>query len=253
MSTPSAAMSTPGAATRTGRQTTQTVGMTGMQQMASKMWAPWIVMGLMIVVISFVMGLVLQASEASYFSNSKEVREAAVAGSSIVQDRGFIEVTKAWIPGFKFLGLGMMLGGITFLLATILGNLRVQGGRVQESLGVPVVLPDPPAMAQVFPMLMMMGMMMLIAAFGVSIWLATVAADYWNHSIATELNTAQGGSELLRQLGLINAVKAWLVPFKFFGMAVLFSGIALALVTIVKALQLQTQRMAEIVTSVKSN
>jgi len=26
-----------------------------------------------------------------------------------------------WLPAFKFLGLGMILGGVTFLLATILG------------------------------------------------------------------------------------------------------------------------------------
>ncbi|MEE9201952.1 MAG: hypothetical protein V3U31_02000 [Dehalococcoidia bacterium] len=225
--------------------------MTGMQRMASKMWAPWIVMGLMMVVISFVMGLLLQATEASYFSNSKEVREAAVAGSAIVQDRGFIEVTMAWVPGFKFFGLGLMLGGITFLLATILGNLRLQGGRVQQALGVPVIIPEPPTTAKMFPMFMMLGMMILMAALVISIWLATVAASYWNHSIATELNTAQAGSELLRQLGVLNAVKAWLVPFKFIGMASLFAGIALALVTIVKVLQIQTMRMVEIVSAAR--
>ncbi len=227
----------------------QPIEMTGMQRMASKMWAPWVIMGLMIVVISFVMGLLLQSTEASYFSNSKEVREAAAAGSAIVQDRGFIEVTMAWVPGFKFFGLGLMLGGITFLRATILGNLSVQGGRVQQALGVPVMIPEPPTTAKMFPMFMMLGMMILMAALAISIWLATVAASYWNHSIATELNTAQAGSELLRQLGLLNAVKAWLEPFKFIGMASLFAGIALALVTIVKVLQTQTMRMVEVVSS----
>ena len=147
------------------RPETQTVGMTGMQRMASKMWAPWIAMGLMIVVISFVIGLVLQNTEATYYANSKEAREVAVAGIDIVQDKGFIEVTKAWVPGFKFLGLGMMLGGITFLLATILGNLRVQGGRVQQSLSMPVVLPTPPITARMFPMFMMAGMMILNGCF----------------------------------------------------------------------------------------
>ena len=52
-------------------------------------------------------------------------------------------------------------------------------------------------------------------------------------------------------MGLINAVKAWLEPFKFIGMAVMFSGIALALVTIVKVLQAQTLRMVGIAQSVK--
>ena len=94
----------------------QAVEMTGMQRMASKMWAPWIIMGLMIVGITFIIGLIVSSTAADYYANSKEAREAAVAGSDIVKDRGLIEVTRAWLPGFKFLGLGMMLGGITFLL-----------------------------------------------------------------------------------------------------------------------------------------
>ena len=39
-----------------------------------------------------------------------------------------------WLSAFKFLGLGMILGGVTFLLAIILGALRVGGGGVQEAL-----------------------------------------------------------------------------------------------------------------------
>ena len=225
--------------------------MTGMQRMASKMWAPWIVMGLMIVAIAFIIGIVVSTTASDYFANPKEVREVASAGSTIVQQKGFMEVTKAWLPGFKFLGLGMMLGGITFLLATILGNLRVQGGRVQQTLGVPVVFPEPPMTAKVFPMLMMMGMMLLMVNLVLDIWIATIAADYWNHSIANELNPAAAGSESLRQLGLMSAAKAWLEPFKFVGMAVLFSGIALALVTIVTVLQSQTTRIVDIVNTAK--
>ena len=228
------------------------VEMTGMQRMASKMWAPLIGMGLMIVGISFIIGLIVSGTAADYYANSKEAREAAVAGSDIVKDKGYIEVTKAWLPGFKFLGLGMMLGGITFVLATILGNLRVQGGRVQQALGVPVMMPQPPVTAMLFPILMMMGMMVLVVNLILDIWLATIAADYWNNSIATVLNPASAGSDLLRDLGLMNALKAWLEPFKFIGIAVLFSSIAMGLVTIVKVLQAQTSRMMQIVASAKS-
>ena len=222
------------------------VQMTGMQKMASKMWAPWIAMGLMIVVISFIMGLVMSGQAADWWSVSKVDREAATAGSAIVGSQVFIESTKAWLPGFKFFGLGMMLGGITFLLATILGNLRLAGGNVQRALGAEVKLPVPPMTAKLFPMLMMMGMMMLMVAFGVSIWLGVVAADYWNHSIATELNPAEAGSALLGKIQTINATKAWLAPFKFLSMAFLFSGIALALVTIVTVLRFQSRRLLEL-------
>ena len=55
-----------------------------------------------------------------------------------------------------------------------------------------------------FRMLMMMGMMVLVVNFILDIWVATIAADYWNHSIATELNPASAGSDILRDLGLMN-------------------------------------------------
>ena len=225
------------------------VGMTGMQSMASKMWAPWVVMGLMIVVISFIIGIVLSGISGSYFENSKEAREAATRGSSIALEQARIHSLMAWVPGFKFLGLGLMLGGITFLLATILGNLRVAGGKVQRALGADQVVIKKPLSGTLFPMLMMMGMMILVVVLGVSIWLATQSHDYWNHSIATVLNPAAAGSETLRDLGVIKATGAWLAPLKFVGMAFLFSGIALALLTIVSVLRFQAARLAELASS----
>ena len=227
--------------------------MTGMQRFASKMWAPWAVMGLMIVGIVFIFALFfVSPAEAQYFASEKATREAAGSGSSLADQRAFIEAPGAWLPAFKFVGLGMLLGGITFLLATILGNLRAQGIRVQRSLGVDIVVPEPPTTAKLFPMLMMMGMMVLMAALVIGIWQATIAADYWNHSIATELNPAAPGSDLLAQLGTLSAVGAWLTPLKFVGMATLFTGIALALVTIVTLLRIQTRRLQEILPTIKS-
>ena len=63
-------------------------------------------------------------------------------------------------------------------------------------------------------------------------------------SIATELNPSSGG--LLTDLGTISAVKLWLEPFKFVGMAMLLSGIGLALATIVRVLRWQSSRFWEI-------
>ena len=90
----------------------------------------------------------------------------------------------------------------------------------------------------------MMGMMVLITSLVISIALATLSYDYWNHSIATELNPSSGG--LLTDLGTISAVKLWLEPFKFVGMAMLLSGIGLALATIVRVLRWQSSRLWEI-------
>ena len=98
--------------------------------------------------------------------------------------------------------------------------------------------------AKVFTMVMMIGMMVLIISLVISIALATLSYDYWNHSIATELNPSSGG--LLTDLGTISAVKLWLEPFKFVGMAMLLSGIGLALATIVRVLRRQSSRFWEI-------
>ena len=221
---------------------TKTADMTGMQRMARKMWAPWAVMGLMIVGIALILGVVLQAKVGFIFEFDKVTRDGDAG--AILEARQFVETTKAWLPTFKFLGLGMLLGSITFLLATVLGNLRAGGAAVQRSLGADVRT-FKPAIANVFPMLMMMGVMVLVAAFVVGIVNATTANDLYSHSIA-EIDSAAAGSELLRQLGTVNAVTTWLAPFKFVGMALLFSGIAVALLTIVRVLRWQTGRLVDI-------
>ena len=224
------------------------VQVTGMQSMASKMWAPFIAMGFMIVMAAFIYGLVNSSISSDYFQFSKETREAAGAGSGLATQKAFIESTKAWLPSFKFLGMGMILGGVTFLLATILGALRTGGGRVQEALGVPVTIISPAMTTKIFPMVMMMGIMVLVAALIISIVVAATSYGYWNHSIATELNPALEGSQLLGSLSTINTTSAWLAPFKFVGMALLLTGIGLALATIIRVLRWQSQRLWDILT-----
>ena len=221
--------------------------MTGMQSMASKMWAPWLVMGFMIVMISLIIGAIVANTASDYFSFTKEVREAAVANSDIADKKAFIEATKAWLPTFKFLGLGLIMGGITFALATILGNLKTGGGRVQEAIGKGTMELKPPMTAKMFPMVMMMGMMVLMASFVIGIILAVISADYWNHSIAIELNTASAGLGLLSDLGTIKAISLWLAPLKFVGIAMILSSIVLALATIVRVLRFQTVRIVDLV------
>jgi len=66
--------------------------------------------------------------------------------------------------------------------------------------------------ARIFPVLMMMGMMAMIASLIIAIVVATISYGYWNHSIATELNPAAAGGQLLGNLSTINTVNAWLDP-----------------------------------------
>jgi hypothetical protein len=63
--------------------------------------------------------------------------------------------------------------------------------------------------------------------------------SYWHHSIANGLNPAQPGSALLNQLGTIAATLSWLNVLRFLGMALLFSGITVALTIIIRTLQMQ--------------
>ena len=219
------------------------VQVTGMQAMASKMWMPLIAMGFMVVVAALVIGVIVSTTAADYFSLSKLTREAAATGSDLAKEKAFIESTKAWLPAFKFLGIGMILSGVTFLLATILGALRVGGAGVQQALGETVRMPKLPMTAQMFPMFMMMGLMVLIAALVIGIVLAVMSSGYWNHSIADELNPAVEGSQLLGALSTISSIKMWLAPLKFIGMALLLSGIGLALATIVGILRWQSNRL----------
>ena len=225
------------------------VRVTGMQSMASKMWVPFIGMGFMIVVAALIIGIVASISAADWFSFAKVTREAAVTGSPLALEKAFVESTMAWLPALKFLGIGMILAGVTFLLATILGALRTGGGRVQEALGVSVHLIKVPMTAKMFPMVMMMGMMILMTALVVGIVDAAITFDYWNHSIASELDQAVEGSALLNTLSTISSIDMWVKPLKFLGMASLLSGIGLALATIVQVLRWQSSRLWDLLSS----
>ncbi|MBI2246397.1 MAG: hypothetical protein HYU65_00415 [Armatimonadetes bacterium] len=216
-------------------------------RMARGMWALSILMGLTIVIAAFFIGLSNSGLVAQYFSNPKAVREAAAAGSAIVDQKVVIESVFAWLPGFKFFGMGLLFSGITFVLANIINALRAAGGGLQKALGVEVKAMAKPLTAKLFPPLMMMGLMILIATFVIGLWLAGFSAGYWNHSIATELDAAQVGSPLLAQIATIQSVKAWLEPVKFVGIAFLLTGISLALATIRKILQFQAGRILDIV------
>jgi hypothetical protein len=215
-------------------------------RMARSLGTLSIIMGLAIVVAAFLIGLWNAGITAAYFAHPKAVREAAAAGALIVSQKVAIESLLAWLPGLKFFGMGLLFSGITFVLANIITALRAAGVGLQGALGVEVKALAKPLPAKLFPPLMMMGLMILAIAFVISLWLAGVSAGYWNHSIKDELDTAQAGSALLAQLATTQSVKVWLEPFKFVGIAVLLTGISLALATIRKILQFQAGRVIEI-------
>ncbi|MEE8369604.1 MAG: hypothetical protein V3S00_02410, partial [Dehalococcoidia bacterium] len=105
---------------------------TGMQRMAGVMWAPMLLMGLMVLFASLGLSVVKANFASDYFGVSQAVREGANAPGFLIDKRQFIESTNVWLPGFQLLGIGLILSAITFSLTNSLGNLRLYGGLVQE-------------------------------------------------------------------------------------------------------------------------
>lgn len=168
-------------------------------RMSEVLWLPMVLMGPMLVGAGLVLSIV-QSNETS----------AATA-----QDLG------AWVQGTQFLGEALLLGGISFLLGTILSSLRRGGGEVQESVGVTVKTLKMPASAKAFVGLMAAGMMVAMAQFGLYVAAASQGdATSWF---------------------------AWLGPVREFGLGLLLLGIVLALYTIGTVLGFQFDRIREIV------
>ena len=72
-----------------------------------------------------------------------------------------------------------------------------------------------------------------------------VVPEYWNHSIAEELNNAAAGDTLLNQLGMVSSYAKWLNPLRIVGMAFLFTGITVALTVIIGTLRMQAGMLVQ--------
>jgi hypothetical protein len=213
-----------------------------MQKMISKMAPKFpivIWMGFMIVVLSFVIGFFNSQTAAAYFAESKFVRE-----TTLLAERISIESTNLWLPYLKFLGLGMVLGGIVMALRVILDNLKLAGGKVLANLPEDKrpAIPQAPWYGRLMPIAMMLGMLIFIIALIVSLQLAGTARAVYANPIP-DIDAAGTGTVLLSQLQSIQATSAWLVPFKFLGIATEFLAIVMGLGTIVYVLNAQTEML----------
>lgn len=215
-----------------------------MQKTMMKRYKMFAALGLIIVAIAFFLSLQAADANATFFSVDKATREAADSGA-IVAANATRQSIPHWVPSFKFLGLGLMLGAITMALGLIASTLRNLGIDVMNN-GPKELNPgasSKPRSAKMFPMLMMMGWMILLISL---IWaLATNGAvtSYWANSIAATLNPAEPGSTFLGQLGLIQGVKPWLAALRYLGMAFIFTAITVALSVIIRTLQHQEKTL----------
>ncbi|MCH8346415.1 MAG: hypothetical protein IIC87_05740 [Chloroflexi bacterium] len=216
---------------------------TGMQKMAAKMWAPMLVMGLMVIVAALIFSIVKANFVSDYFAVPKEIRDGANA--TLIDKRQFIEFANVWLPGLQLLGIGLILSAITFSLANILGVFRTGGVQIQKAFGNEPQTLTPPITAKLFPMFMMMGLMILIANLIIAVIIGATAWDVYGHSVA-EINAAESGSGLLSDLGTVESFKMWLAPFKFVGLATILVGISMAVHTILQVIRFQGQRIREL-------
>jgi hypothetical protein len=204
-------------------------------------------LGLIVVIVAFLFSLSGAGANAAFFSEAKAIREGT--DTALIAANVTRNAIPHWVPSFKFVGLGLLLGAITMSLGVIATTLRDLGGGMMSHWPAKLNLgtPEKPRSAKMFPMIMMMGWMVLIVGFIVALVTLPTVQSYWNNSIAEVLNQAQTGSELLDQLGLIKGVQPWLNVLRFTGMALLFTAITVALTVIIRTLQAQEKTLRNFV------
>ena len=217
---------------------------TDMQRMAGLMWAPMLLMGLMIIFASLGLSVVKANFASDYFGVTKAIREGANAPAFLIDKRQFIEFTNVWLPGLQLLGIGFILSAITFSLANILGVFRVGGVQIQQAFGKEPQTLTRPITGMLFPMMMMMGLMILIVNLIIAVVVGAIAWDVYGEPVAA-INAAESGSTF-RDLGTVNTFKTWLEPFKFVGLATILVGISMAVHTILQVIRFQGQRIREL-------
>lgn len=172
-------------------------------KMARTLWFPMLAMGIMAVAFGWFLSLF-------WVGSIKNHPEAAgdFAG---------------WTQGIQFLGEGLLLSAISFLLGVILMSLREGGGEVQHDVGVTVQTLKMPLSAKLFIGLMAMGMMVAMVQFVLYLF-----------AISSSSPTT------------VQAWFAWLGPLREIGLGLLLSGIVLALYTIGTVLGFQFNRIKTI-------
>ena len=184
-------------------------------------------MGLMLVATAFVIALVRA-------DLSVDLRSGFDAG-----DKAAFETLGQLLPGFMFLGFAMLLAGISFSIARILGVFRVGGGQIQFAVGHGYKTPVMPPTAWIFLGGMMMAMMILIAAFAGHVYAAFQAHDAW-------INATGPDGAVPHLLGRAETWGTWLEGLRRLGVGLYLASIAFGLATILQVIRFQTLRIKEL-------
>jgi len=220
-------------------------------QKVMKKFPLFIGMGFMIVVLALIIGAINANNAASYYAVDKVVRDSSVELAGL---RAGIESTIVWLPYFKFLGVAMILSGITMAVGVIASTLEKLGKEVMAAVPRQARKPVParPKTVMAMRMFMMLGMTVIIAGFIVALNVAGTAVSVFSNPITT-IDAAATGSLLLRNLATVHASEAWLEAFKFVGTSLFFLGIINGLATIVFALKYQETTIPQVVDALPEN
>jgi len=219
-----------------------------MEQMLQKMmkrFPLFIGMGIMIVGIAFLIGAANSANAADYFAIDKATRDTSAQWAQV---RAGIESTVVWLPYFKFLGVAMILAGITMALGVIATTLEDLGKEVMASVpdSAREPIPGRPGSVMAMRLFMMTGMLIIIVGLIVSLNVAGTATAVFSNPIVA-IDAALTGSALLRNLAAVHAAESWLEAFKFVGVSFFFLGIINGLSTIIFALKYQQEAIPQVV------
>jgi len=195
---------------------------------ANWMWLPMLMMGVMAIATSVGLGIA-QARVASDLTEFTALRQANY------------ETLKPLTAGFLFLGAALILSGISFLLATVLGALRKGGGEVQEAVGAHIKTLTMPWSAWAFLGLMMMGLMAELVAFGTLTYVAVQTHDAWSGA------TSAGAPGDVGAFHRASTFAAWANPLATAALGALLTGIAFALYTISNVLGFGFSRIRELI------
>ena len=206
-------------------QVTTGAGQTVIHSVANWMWLPMILMGVMALATAVALGIAQAQVGADLGEEFSPLRKAN------------FETLKPLTGGLIFLGLALLLSGIAFLLATILGALRWGAGEVQEAVEQPVMALLMPWSAKLFLALMMAGLVAELVAFGTLVFVSTQAHAAWIGAGAAD---APGNAAALDRA---ITYAAWANPLRLAAVGLILTGIVFALFTISNVLGVMFMRV----------
>jgi hypothetical protein len=92
----------------------------------------FMMLGMLIIIIGFIVALVTAGTAASVFSNPINVIDAAATGSQLLQDLASVHATESWLVAFKFVSVASFFVAIISGLSTIIFALQYQKKAIPE-------------------------------------------------------------------------------------------------------------------------